>query len=113
MPARAVVAGPPGAVLRGTRRAGGGLRGGLGGLGVPGVHGHRLGGAGDAGVSYLQSWAPQWTLFSGFLIGRLADGYEASFLVLASNPLDNFDAVTRIRMRFKQGQPLVVPGAGK
>lgn len=46
------------------------------------------------------------TIFPGRKLGRLADGYEASFLVLAGNPLDDFDAVTRIRLRFKQGQLL-------
>ena len=36
-------------------------------------------------------------------IGRLANGYEASFLVLAGNPLEDFTHIKNIRMRFKQG----------
>ena len=36
-------------------------------------------------------------------IGRLAEGYEASFLVLRADPLENFDHVKDISLRFKQG----------
>ena len=36
-------------------------------------------------------------------IGRLKEGYEASFLVLAGNPLVNFEQVKDIKLRFKQG----------
>ena len=36
-------------------------------------------------------------------IGRLADGYEASFIVLGGNPFDSFDALRDIRLRVKQG----------
>lgn len=36
-------------------------------------------------------------------IGRLADGYEASFLVLEKNPLADFAAFKNIKYRFKQG----------
>jgi imidazolonepropionase-like amidohydrolase len=42
-------------------------------------------------------------LFPGRRIGELRDGYEASFLVLEGNPLDDFGNVSRIRSRFKQG----------
>jgi imidazolonepropionase-like amidohydrolase len=45
-------------------------------------------------------------VFPGRRIGALREGYEASFLVLEGNPLANFDAVTRIRLRFKDGRPL-------
>jgi hypothetical protein len=44
-------------------------------------------------------------------IGALAEGYEASFLVLAGNPIDSFESTSRIRMRFKQGMPLEIAGA--
>ena len=37
-------------------------------------------------------------------IGRLAPGYEASFLVLDGDPLEDFANVTRIRRAMKQGQ---------
>ena len=43
------------------------------------------------------------TIFPKRKIGRLADGYEASFLVLGGNPLDHFENVKDIRLRFKQG----------
>ena len=40
-------------------------------------------------------------------IGRLHDGYEASFLVLDKNPLEQFENVQTIRLRFKQGHFIV------
>ncbi len=46
------------------------------------------------------------TIFPRRKIGELKEGYEASFLVLESNPIENFDSVTRIRMRIKQGEVL-------
>ncbi len=46
------------------------------------------------------------TIFPGRKIGRLANGYEASFLVLGSNPLEDFEAVRDIRLRYKQGRLL-------
>ena len=42
-------------------------------------------------------------------IGHLREGYEASFLVLGGNPLENFDEIKNIRLRFKQGYLLDVP----
>jgi len=42
-------------------------------------------------------------IFPNRRIGRLQDGYEASFLVLAGNPLSDFSQVKNIRLRFKQG----------
>jgi imidazolonepropionase-like amidohydrolase len=42
-------------------------------------------------------------IFRGRKIGRLADGYEASFLVLDGNPIERFEHVKSIRLRFKQG----------
>jgi imidazolonepropionase-like amidohydrolase len=41
-------------------------------------------------------------------IGRLAEGFEASFLVLGGSPLEEFERVKDIRMRFKQGTILRV-----
>jgi imidazolonepropionase-like amidohydrolase len=46
-------------------------------------------------------------IFPGRLIGKLEDGYEASFLALEGNPLDDFENVNRIRLRFKQGVEVV------
>jgi hypothetical protein len=48
------------------------------------------------------------TIFPKRKIGRLADGYEASFLVLGGSPLERFENVRDIRMRFKQGAFLTV-----
>ena len=45
---------------------------------------------------------PEW-IFPGRRIGRLAIGYEASFLALGGNPLTDFKEITDIRRRFKQG----------
>jgi len=42
-------------------------------------------------------------------IGLLKEGYEASFLVLEGNPLENFDAIKNIKLRFKQGYFLNAP----
>jgi imidazolonepropionase-like amidohydrolase len=41
-------------------------------------------------------------------IGKFAEGYEASFLALAGNPVEDFEQVRAIRRRFKQGMPLDV-----
>lgn len=43
------------------------------------------------------------TIFPNRKIGRLQEGYEASFLVLEGNPLENFERIKNIRLRFKQG----------
>jgi imidazolonepropionase-like amidohydrolase len=45
-------------------------------------------------------------IFPGRRIGRLRGGYEASFLVLAGNPLKDFANVTHISRRVKQGRTL-------
>jgi len=43
------------------------------------------------------------TIFPGRRIGRLADGYEASFLALRRDPLADLDAVGDVALRVKQG----------
>ena len=43
------------------------------------------------------------SIFPGRRIGRLAEGYEASFLALPRNPLEDFSAVDSISLRMKQG----------
>ncbi|MEJ7861077.1 MAG: amidohydrolase family protein [Pyrinomonadaceae bacterium] len=56
-------------------------------------------------LELLKIWTedtPQ-TIFPNRRIGRLQQGYEASFIVLASNPLNNFGEVKNIKLRFKQG----------
>ncbi len=56
----------------------------------------------------LKMWceATPAAIFPGRRIGRFAEGYEASFLGLGGNPLEDFDQVRAIRTRFKQGVPL-------
>ena len=44
------------------------------------------------------------TIFPKRKIGRLKEGYEASFLVLDGNPLQDFTNVQKINKRFKQGE---------
>ena len=46
------------------------------------------------------------TLFPDRRVGGLDPGNEASFLALAADPLENFDAVRNIRLRVKQGAAL-------
>ncbi len=48
------------------------------------------------------------TIFPKRKIGTLADGYEASFLVLQDNPLTDFDNVRKISMRVKRGHQLSI-----
>lgn len=43
------------------------------------------------------------TTFPRRKIGYLREGYEASFIVLRGNPLENFERVKDIHLRFKQG----------
>ncbi|HJQ38143.1 MAG TPA: tetratricopeptide repeat protein [Thermoanaerobaculia bacterium] len=48
------------------------------------------------------------SLFPKRKIGKLEDGYEASFLALDANPLEDFGAIRRIANRVKQGHVLEV-----
>lgn len=43
------------------------------------------------------------TIFPSRKLGLLAEGYEASFLVLDNNPLDDLEQIKNIKMRVKQG----------
>ncbi len=43
------------------------------------------------------------SIYPGRKIGRPAEGYEASFLALARNPLEDLGAVDSIAVRMKQG----------
>ena len=59
-------------------------------------------------LTLLKMWSettPQ-TIFPSRKIGRLDEGYEASFLVLQGNPLEDFTQVRNITFRLKQGSPL-------
>jgi hypothetical protein len=51
------------------------------------------------------------TILPARRIGSLQEGFEASFLVLDGNPLDDFSAVTRIVRRVKQGVELTSTSA--
>jgi imidazolonepropionase-like amidohydrolase len=44
------------------------------------------------------------TIFPDRKIGRLRQGYEASFLVINGNPLEDFNRIKNIERRFKQGE---------
>ena len=52
-------------------------------------------------------------IFPGRRIGRLADGFEASFLVLGGNPIEDFERVRDIRLRVKQGRRLMIDEASR
>lgn len=62
-------------------------------------------------LGILKIWCedtPQ-TIFPNRKIGRLSSNYEASFLVLKQNPLENLAALKDINFRFKQGFMIDVP----
>jgi predicted amidohydrolase YtcJ len=56
----------------------------------------------------LRMWSTDCatTLFPERRLGRLQPGFEASFLVLRSDPLASFDATQDIALRVKEGRAL-------
>jgi imidazolonepropionase-like amidohydrolase len=56
----------------------------------------------------LKTWAKTTpaVIFAGRRIGKLSAGFEASFLALAGDPLEDLRHVRAIKLRFKQGVPL-------
>jgi imidazolonepropionase-like amidohydrolase len=56
-------------------------------------------------LTLLKMWTETTakTIFPQRKIGALKEGYEASFLALAGNPLDDWQNVRQIKLRFKQG----------
>jgi len=62
-------------------------------------------------LTLLKMWCETTAeaIFPGRKIGRLKDGYEASFLVLAGDPLKDFSNTGKIEMRVKQGGLLSLP----
>jgi imidazolonepropionase-like amidohydrolase len=56
-------------------------------------------------LTLLKLWAETTaqTIFPQRKIGALNEGYEASFLALEGNPLEDLQNVRRIKFRFKQG----------
>ena len=64
-------------------------------------------------LTLLKIWCettPQ-TIFPQRKLGLLKKGYEANFLVLSGNPLENFENVMAITKRFKQGYPITLEDA--
>jgi hypothetical protein len=59
-------------------------------------------------LTLVKMWceATPMTIFPDRSIGKLSDGYEASFLVLTGDPLQDFMNVKKIDMRIKQGEVL-------
>ncbi|UFP93319.1 amidohydrolase family protein [Gloeobacter morelensis] len=62
-------------------------------------------------LKHLCESTPQ-NVFPDRKIGSLAEGYEASFLVLEADPLADFGNIKKIARRFKQGRWVEVPAAG-
>jgi imidazolonepropionase-like amidohydrolase len=63
-------------------------------------------------LTLLKMWceATAATIFPKRKIGHLKEGYEASFLVLSGDPLQDFNNVQKIEMRVKQGESLSLSG---
>jgi tetratricopeptide (TPR) repeat protein len=61
-------------------------------------------------LELLKIWweATPHAIFPERKIGRLRDGYEASFLALDGNPLEDFGAIRRIAIRVKQGHEIEI-----
>lgn len=59
-------------------------------------------------LTLLKMWCETTvaTIFPQRRIGRLKEGYEASFLVLSADPLEDFTNVRKIDLRLKQGEIL-------
>jgi Amidohydrolase family len=66
-------------------------------------------------LALLKMWCENTprTIFPRRKIGHLAEGFEASFLVLDGNPLEDFEHVKQIRLRFKQGRVLELPSTAR
>lgn len=56
-------------------------------------------------AALLRTWTGETAraIFPERRIGSLEEGYEASFVALAGNPLEDWESVRRVRWRFKQG----------
>ena len=56
-------------------------------------------------LALLKLWTEDTprSIFPQRRIGFLRDGYEASFLALEGNPLEDWRNIRRIKLRFKQG----------
>jgi imidazolonepropionase-like amidohydrolase len=67
---------------------------------------HKLGVFTNAEMLKVWCEATPQTIFPQRRPGKLAEGYEASFLTLPDNPLLDFAALKNVRLRVKQGVPL-------
>lgn len=63
----------------------------------------------DLELLRIWSMATPRAIYPERKIGELAEGFEASFLALNANPLQDWNATGKIRMRFKQGEVLALP----
>ena len=69
-------------------------------------------------LQLLSTESPQW-IFPGREIGELQEDFEASFLGLEANPLEDLSALRKIAVRFKEGRLLepeveaALPGIGQ
>lgn len=59
-------------------------------------------------LELLKMWSETTptVIFPERKIGTLEEGYEANFLVLQGNPIEDFRQITKIRMRVKHEEPL-------
>jgi imidazolonepropionase-like amidohydrolase len=59
-------------------------------------------------LEMLKIWceATPHLIFPSRKIGYLKEGYEASFLVLDGNPIEDFSKIKSVRLRVKQGVPI-------
>lgn len=59
-------------------------------------------------LELLRMWSETTprVIFPQHKIGALKEGYQANFLVLEGNPIEDFRRVRTIRMRVKQGEPI-------
>ncbi|HEV2801744.1 MAG TPA: amidohydrolase family protein [Pyrinomonadaceae bacterium] len=71
---------------------------------VEAVNLHRLGVFDNRTLLKMWCETTARAIFPKRKIGYLKDGYEASFLVLDDNPLQDFASVQKINRRFKQGE---------
>ncbi len=58
----------------------------------------------------LRMWCEETprAIFPARKVGRLREGYEASFVVLKGDPLEDFGRVREVSLRFKQGRPVLL-----
>jgi imidazolonepropionase-like amidohydrolase len=73
------------------------------------AHLRRLGVFSDAELLSIWTRETPRAIFPKRMIGSLDEGYEGSFLALEGDPLADWSATERIRMRVKRGQRIRLP----